>query len=203
MALTPDFATHYYLSDRDPFLNLTELPDVELASVLLDLDAKAAAGLSQRRFGSRYMDLRRSTERRLRALFVERGGRPERLSPHYFVLGLSEWFRGLYGENAAEFRLPLGALPFEATSLTYPDSVVAMGLLPEFGITVQPQPYHGQLYRLDELDGLIDHYGLPAQPDQAVYDGYQRRAGEHFIEIQLWSDAPLGISEQNYGIGRS
>ncbi len=58
MAGAPDFITHYYLPDRRPFMNLSDLDDGELASVLSGLDEKAAAGLSQRRFGPRYMPLR-------------------------------------------------------------------------------------------------------------------------------------------------
>lgn len=92
----PDFITHYHSVDRRPFHNLSELAEAGLASVLLGLNITAESGVSERRFGPRYMSLRRATETLLRNRFIERGGEPRRSSPHYFVLGESLWFRGLY-----------------------------------------------------------------------------------------------------------
>jgi hypothetical protein len=101
----PDFITHYHLPDRDPFLNLSDLADESVEEILAGLAAAAEIGSSERRFGPRYMKLRRRTEELLRARFIGVGGRPVRQSPHYFVLGESEWFRGLYHE-AREVRNP-------------------------------------------------------------------------------------------------
>ena len=94
MADVPRFVTHYHLADRAPFLNLSELSDPELTAVLAELDARRQRG-SHRVFGPRYMELRRLTEARLRRLFADAGGAPERTSPHYFVLGASAWYLGL------------------------------------------------------------------------------------------------------------
>ena len=190
MVAVPEFATHYHLRGREPFLNLSDLTDEGVAAVLSELDAVANAGGSQRRFGPRYMALRRTTEQRLRERFIARGGRPQRRSPHYFVLGESDWFKRLY-LDAAEVRVPLDQLPSEVTSFTYPDSVVAMGALSEFGIATVAQPYHGTVFRLEELPNVVEAYGLPNDTPPQTYDGYQRRPGEHFIEVQLWSDEPL------------
>jgi hypothetical protein len=186
----PRFATHYHLPDRAPFLNLSELGEDELASVLAGLESVASTRRSARRFGPRYMALRRATEHVLRDRFIAAGGKPVRYSPHYFVLGESEWFRGLYG-HAGEIRIALGDLPAEATSCTYPDSVTSMGLLEHFGFPTFPQPYHGQVFRLEELAAVIDRYGLPGTPRPDTYEGHQRQSFEHYIEIQLWTDDPL------------
>jgi hypothetical protein len=82
----PAFVTHYYVPGRPPFLSLSELSDAEASPVLDELAAASRRGGSSRRFGPRYLTLRRATERKLRRMFRERGGQPVREYPHYFVL---------------------------------------------------------------------------------------------------------------------
>lgn len=192
MAAVPDFITHYYRPDRRPFMNLSDLDEHQLATVLADLQHNEASGLSHRRFGPQYMRLRRATEQLLRDRFIERGGRPSRHSPHYFVLGESPWFRGLY-EDAAEIRLALAALPSDQVSVTYPDSVTSMGLLAQFGIELPLRAHHGTVFRVEELDDVITRYGLPNGPKPDSYDGHQSEEFEHYIEVQVWSDDVAGI----------
>lgn len=181
MVSVPDEVRHYWRRARGPFLNLSDLSDVELADVMEHLMSGHATGLHRRAFGRRYMELRRRTEARMRRLFIEAGGRPERESPHYFVLGESRWFAGL-ADDMEEVVLPLAALPDEATSITYPDSFTAMGLV--------PQPYHERVFRLSDLEALVEQYGLPADPMDG-YEGYEQRPFEMYIEVQLWSDEPV------------
>jgi hypothetical protein len=191
--LIPDFVTHYHLRSRSPFLNLSDLPPGRLEEVLGDLNRERTDGVSARVFGRRYMDLRRRTEALLRTLFVEAGGRPERATPHYFVLGASSWFEGLAPEMAA-LVVRLADLPTELTSLTRPDSFTSMGLGPDYGLPQEDRPYHGRVFRLEDLAGLVSTYGLPS--DEETYDDYHLRPFEKYIEVQLWSDRPLAA----YGI---
>jgi len=171
---------------------LSDLAGPSLETVLFDLECERQAGLCARVFGRRYMELRRGTEELLRSGFIEAGGRPERTAPHYFVLGTSPWFGGL-ARDMDRVVLPLAALPTDVASVTYPDSVTAMALGPAYGLPHEPRPYHGRVYRLEELPGLIGSYGLPtdvaAGPDD--YEGYHHRPFEKYIEVQLWSDRPL------------
>jgi hypothetical protein len=115
--------THYYLADKRPFLNLSDLSDAELESVMSDLEWRRAHAGLRRVFGRRYMELRRHTETKLRRLFVDAGGRPERTAPHYFVLGSSAWYRGL-APHTREVAIPLSELPADVTSLTYGPNVL-------------------------------------------------------------------------------
>jgi hypothetical protein len=188
--VAPSYATHYFFGARLPFQNLSELGRDDLERVLCELDATRRAGAHRRVFGPRYMRLRRLTERRLYDLFVEQGGRPERHTPHYFVLGSSRWYQGL-ASDMREVRLPLSSLPDDATSFTYPDSFTAMGFGPQFGLPYEPRPYHGRVFQLRELDSIVEKYGLPVDELDSPYDGYEKRPFEKYVELQLWTDAPI------------
>jgi hypothetical protein len=183
--------THYHLAGRRPFLTLSELGDAELAAVLTDLRGLRQAGKQHRPFGSRYMDLRRRTETRLRELFTAAGGRPERPTPHYFVLGDSPWYEGL-AEKMEHVQLPLSVLPHGQTSITCPDSFTAMGFGTQFGLGQQPQPYHRRVFLLDELPGLIEQFAAPDPSWDGQYQKWTTWPADAYIEVQLWSDKPIG-----------
>ncbi len=190
MSATPTFVTHYHLADKPPFLNLSDIAGDEREKVIEELAERRAAGQSRRVFGPRYMNLRRLTEARLHELFVGAGGHPERTAPHYFVLGTCRWFREL-AASSCEVILPLSVLPSAATSFTYPDSFTAMGYGPLFGLPDESRPYHGTVFRLEQLDDVVRTYGLPDDSPDATYAGYQNRPFEKYIEVQLWSDQPI------------
>jgi hypothetical protein len=185
----PDEVRHYWRRSRRPFLNLSDLDQVAVDAVVAEQMTERASGGHLRAFGSRYMDLRRATEAKMRQLFIDAGGRPQRRAPHYFVLGESRWFKGL-ATDMEELVLPLASLPEEVSSFTYPDSFTAMGLVADYGLPHVPKPYHGQVFRLSELERVLDEYGLPAD-HEAGYEGYERRQFEMYVEVQLWSDAPV------------
>ncbi len=195
----PSVAVHYHRADRPAFSNLSDLSDDDLGPVIDCLMADHLAGRSKRVFGRRYMDLRRRTEAELRRLFIEIGGSPDRPAPHYFTLGPSEWFRGLCDDMVA-VPIDLADLPADQTTFTYPDSFTAMGLAPEYGLPYEPKPYHRCVHRLDELEAVINRFGLPEPPVEA-HEGYERRPFEAYIEIQLWADDPI-LSLQGTAGGR-
>jgi hypothetical protein len=186
----PGFVTHYHLAGRRPFLSLSELDDVQLAAVLADLRALRQAGQQHRPFGPRYMELRRRTEVRLRELFVAAGGRPERPVPHYFVLGDSSWYQGL-AESMECVRLPLSSLSPGQTSITYPDSFTAVGPGIRPGIGQKPRPYHGRVFLLEELPGLVEQFGIPEPHWNGQYQTWTTWPAEAYIEVQLWTDEPI------------
>ncbi len=188
----PDFVTHYHSRIDRPFLNLCDLQLNDLDEVLAKLKQRKADDPNYKRvFGKRYMDFRRKTETKLRHLFEERGGKPERQSPHYFVLGACPWFSELY-PDAETVQLDWRTLPRETTSFTYPDSFVSMRLGPNFGLPPEPlQPYHEHVFFMDELADTVAVHGLPDGSADEDYDGYHHRKFEKYIEVQLWSDGPV------------
>jgi hypothetical protein len=189
----PDFVTHYYVPDRPPFLNLSELTEPQWDAKRHLLDAERTEGRSSRVFGRRYLELRLATEAKLRDLFVSAGGEPEREAPHYFVLGSSKWFRGL-ARDMQQVVIPLAALPDRATSMTIPDSVTAMGLGGDFGIFVEQMPHHNRVFRTSEFVDAVRTFGIP-EDRPGKYSGYQHRSFELYAEVQVWSDSVLEYAE--------
>jgi hypothetical protein len=184
------YVTHYYIEDRGPFRNLSDLDAETCVQVISELRSERMAGRQHRLFGRTYMQMRRRDEDRMRDLFREAGGRPERLAPHYFVLGRSPWFRGL-AADMRELRIPLDELPPLQTTVTYPDSFTAMGVAAEFGPPYEARPYHGRVYRLDELPALVERFGVPDPPADEDYDRYAQRSMEKYIEVQARTDSAV------------
>jgi hypothetical protein len=185
----PDVVTHYHLPGRRQFLNLSDLEGPELSGVLAELEGLRRRGQQHRSFGWRYVGLRRQTETRLRELFIARGGKPRRMSPHYFVLGASAWFEGL-APRMQRVELAVAELPDSQTSVTYPDSFVAMEAGRELGITRSRRPYHGKVFLLSELPDLIETYGIPS-PSWDGDRAWRNWPEETLIEVQLWVDEPI------------
>ena len=182
----PGFVTHYHLADRSPFLNLSDLEEVELERVRSGLQGLREHG-HKRPFGRKYIEFRRLTEGRLRDLFAAAGGMPERNAPHYFVLGRCEWFRKL-APGTEEVVLSLDELPSAATSFTYSDSFEAMGFGERFGLPRgEAQPHHDRVYRMEDLESVIGEFGMPG----VEYDKFWDEHVERFVEVQLWSDGPV------------
>lgn len=190
--------THYHSRSDRPFQNLSDLEPDKLTEVLDRLKQRKAGNPDFKRvFGGRYMDFRRRTEDKLRDLFEARGGKPERRSPHYFVLGECAWFSGLYPDPEV-VTLDWRVLAREVASFTYPDSFVSMRLGPEYGLPPDPlKPYHERVFFLDELADVVAEHGLPDGSADEQYEGYEKREFEKYIEVQVWSDSPVAAILKN------
>lgn len=172
----PDFLTHYYDVARGPFRSLTALAPDEADRIQAQLCADGSGFASQR--APDYLAIRRELEARIRALFVARGGQPQRATPHYWIVGACDWVLGWYEQGAA-VQLPLAGLDPAWISLTYGDSFPAM----RYG---DGKPWRGQVFTLAELPELVALFGLPQDWNPDGSSGPDR-----YIEAQVWSDAPL------------
>jgi len=85
--MIPDFITHYYLPDKKPFLNLSDLSKEEMDPIVKELNRRADEGKIHRGFPNWYFPQRKEAEKNLRKAFIEKGGNPKRKAPHYFTLG--------------------------------------------------------------------------------------------------------------------
>lgn len=188
---TPRFVTHYHPTEDPPFRNLSEVPKPERDKVISMLAERRQNPSFHRVFGAKYISLRLATEEKLRSLLLAAGGRPERKAPHYFVLGSSKWFEGLYPSTKSVV-LPLDELDGLTTSISFPDSFTAMRLGETYGLPVEPlKPYHEKIYLLSQLSELIGEYGIPEDSSNPDYSNYAQEPFEKYIEVQVWSDVPV------------
>jgi hypothetical protein len=67
-----------------------------------------------------------------------------------------------------------------------------MGFGARFGLGQQPRPYHGRVFLLDDLPGLMEQFGVPAPSCDGGYQTWTAWPAEAYIEVQLWSDEPIG-----------
>jgi len=170
---------HYYERARGPLKNLSDL-EPEAAQRLLDgIRAENRVFAAHRYDG--YLARRRELEHLARNLFLEKGGRPLREAPHYFVVERCEWLETWY-QDAAWIALPVDALPEGAVSFTYGD------MFPTFSPRVQDgREYRNKVYTLREIRALIDRYGLPQRWNPSGASGPER-----YVEAQVWWDPPAG-----------
>ena len=167
----PDFLCHYYEAADGPLRNLSDLPELEAQSVMERIRDQTGRFASQRR--DDYLVVRRGLEDRVRALFIEKGGKPQRLRPHYFVLGECSWLLSWY-PHGRELRLPLATFSQKSVSFTYGDTFPAMRFRDE-------KPYRGQVYTLAELPALVEQFGLPQ-----VWNADGTKGPDRYIEAQVW-----------------
>jgi len=178
--MIPNFITHYHLSDRDPFLSLSDLDsDIEHPVFTEMLNKHKEDAAYRRRYGKKYLKMRKDSETKLRGLFEARGGKPKRRYPLYFVLGESKWFRSL-NEKHTEVRIPISELSADTTSITFPDSFMAMHS--------KDKPYHEKVYLLSELGEVVRLYGLPNVQVPKSYEKYWEGDFEIYIEVQIWDN---------------
>ncbi len=180
MTEIPNFITHYCLPDRQPFLTLSDLTIDEEEAVFEKIrDRHKHDSGYRRRYGADYLSKRQKIESKLRYLFIDRGGKPVRKHPFYFVLGQSTWFENLNKDHLS-LQVEIDRLSPETTSFTFPDSYVSLSRC--------DQPYHGQVFLLHELEHVVSRYGLPEDKIPLSYQRYWEGDFEKYIEFQIWED---------------
>jgi hypothetical protein len=176
---------HYYERQNGPFLSLSDLPDDE-AQRIQDALKEDGNIYSRRDSDGRYMFYRRMIESRIRSIFVQKGGRPVRLTPHYFIIGECDYCRTWYKEPRF-VRIPLEEVDLDTVSFTYGDSFPTFD--PTHGDTSE---YRQNAYTYNEITEIVRKYGWPRSTsrDEDVPYWVPR-----YVEAQLWSDVPLNKCE--------
>ena len=172
----PDFLTHYYEASIGPYVNLSDLPLDKAEAYLEQIRLTGKTFASQR--PSDYLTIRRELEDQVRALFVQKGGRPKRKRPHYMILGKSPWLLDWY-QQGKELRIPIENFSAKIISFTYGDTFPAMRYQDD-------KPYRGKVFLLEELPQIVLQFGLPQKWNPDGHYGPDR-----YIEAQIWDDEPL------------
>jgi len=185
------FLYHYFEKGTLPFRTLASLPFTEAKEVMLtELLNKAMIADLNPAWVDRFLQLRYDRDKTLRAKFVAIGGKPERAAPVYFTLGPNAGMRTWF-EHPDYVQIPVEAFDPGTVSYTYGDSFAIFDPALDTG-----EAWWGNVYRYEEILGLIAQYGFPEDP---AYDMLHRvfpkdRHINHylkFVEAHVWSDAVL------------
>jgi hypothetical protein len=172
----PENIIHYYEASKGPFRSLSDMSLVEAESILQLIRQEGIVFASKRNLD--YLGIRKALEERMHELFIEKGGQPKRLRPHYFILGSCDWVKSWYREGR-EVTIPLRSIDPRVISFTYGDSFPAMRYR-------DGKPYRGQVYVVEELPEVIKQYGIPQ-----VWNREGKFGPERYIEAQVWDDEPV------------
>lgn len=177
----PDFLTHYY---RDvPFHTLSDLQDEQVTQTLQEISRQRE--LDFRLTRDEYLPRRRVIEAEMRAQFMQRGGKPARQAPHYAILGTFSLYES--DPHWRSVAVPLNEVPSDVLSFTFTDSFFAFSDRNLRGVAIPPRPYHRCVYRLEDLPGLNEEFGLPGERWRTEPD----RVFDVYVEAQIWDDAAV------------
>ena len=175
----PQKIYHYYEKKIGPFINLSDLPLEKANMIMDDIRQKGDSFVAQRT--PDYLVKRFMLKDKARELFISKGGKPERLRPHYLTLGscMNE-FKTLWFKECKELEIPLSAISSGAVSFTYGDLFPCM-------YAPDNKPWRRQVYTLEEIESVVEKYGLPQEWNPDGKQGIVR-----YIEAQLWIDVENG-----------
>lgn len=178
---------HYFERNFGPFRPLTALPMEEARRTLLE---QRAAG----HFGNPDIEgfLRKRYERdaKLREVFLAHGGKPDRVSPIYMMLGEHKQWESAYDEPAV-IQIPLEEFDRLTVSFTYGDSFAIFDPA-LFG----NEEYWNRLYFVEEILDVITRYGFPPYVEYDFKRGIypkDKNINHHlkYVEAHVWSDEVL------------
>ena len=172
------FLYHYFEKSKGSLLSLSALPQNEADSIQNRLVLENKTFAAQR--NERYLPRRKELEQIVHKLFVEKGGKPEKDTPHYFVIGECPWLATWY-EQADYIKIPIKEFDLQTVSFTYGDT------FPTFSPSVTDgMEYRNTVYTYEEALMLIEKYGMPQDKwDNPVF------AQPCYVEAQVWSDEPV------------
>ena len=108
---------HYFEASSGPLKNLSALDLRESCGILKKMKEDATGLFAAHRFDG-YMDRRIELEGIIRTLFKEKGGKPEKSYPHYFVVEECPWFEEWYNETS-RISKSIGDFKIDTVSFTY------------------------------------------------------------------------------------
>ena len=120
---------------------------------------------------------RRYYEEILKREFIKKGGKVEKNSPNYMIIGESKWLESWY-INPSHIEIDIDNLDKDYISFTYGDSH------PTFSDKIKDQKeYRKKVYTYDEILKIIEKYGLPQN-----WNSNGEFGPERYIEVHIWTD---------------
>jgi hypothetical protein len=180
-----DYIRHYYLHDKKPFLNLSDLQEDEMDYIVKKLNHRKESGDMHRGYPDWYFPQRKEAEFNLREAFINKGGNPERKSPHYFSLGRSLGYEWIYKHNFKSIDIQIESISSEIY-FSIGDTLwtFAKSYNPE--VEFENKWYQGKLYNYKETIQIIEELGVDLLCTESI--------NQHkifCIEAFIWSDREL------------
>jgi hypothetical protein len=173
---------HYFEKGKVPFLTLSDLPD-DIARKTQDALKRNGNVYTRRDHDGKYIASRRIVEDRVRLAFIDKGGKPVRQVPIYFILGESESRNHIahkeWHDNQEYIEIPIIDFDMDTVSFTYGDSFVENH--PEHR---DQSKYHETVYTYREILEKIKEKGWP----QDLLSEDSPWFAPVYIEAQVWSD---------------
>ena len=186
-----DFLIHFYKKGSKPFQSLSALPEEQAHVIMKGLYIEGSVFWERFRDPQSYLSFRKQVEKKLRNDFLRKGGRPKDDYPIYLVLGRPKWTEiSADAKTIAttdEISVPMSILSTVDVSFTYPDSMVSAIMAAEKNPDYYEPDYHGKVFTLKQIVGIIEQNGLPGE-------GWQTRMPTHYahyIEAQVWNQQLL------------
>ena len=182
-----DYLIHFYKKGSKPFRSLSRLPDSAAIQIMSELYVDGAVFWERFKDPLGYLRIRRQVEKNLREGFVQKGGKPKDEYPVYLMLGRPKWTvdagDAVSIETTEEIKVPLRLLPDDQVSFTYPDSMVSAFILEERNFAYFEPEHHGKVFRLREIEAIIEKKGLPGEG----WETLMPRHLAHYVEAQVWN----------------
>lgn len=190
----PEVITHYYLPDKSPFLNLSDLSEEARRPILEDLEKRRVAGEMKRYFPDWYFAQRKEAESNLLEACIAKGRTPKRTAPHYFTLGRSQGIEMGYNNNFKMIQLPVALLQKELL-FSIGDTLWTFSKSYTEQVTWENEWYHGQLYTYDEAKAVLIELGLDIENAESL-----KKHRVPCVEALIWSDEILNKALQTEGL---
>ncbi len=179
---------HYYHRDDKPFQTLSSLGKDEALSVISNLGDRTGAVYRRFRNPQNYLQQRQETENWVRQEFIRKGGQPVSDYPQYFAVERAIWIEEGFNGQSNTIQMQLSSFRPEQVSFTYPDSMISYWLRGQTGKEFHHPEYHGRVFTLDEIRGIIAKFGIPGEE----WRTNEVRKYDLFIEAQVWDYLPIG-----------
>ena len=178
-----NFLTHYFEADKGPFLNICDLSDEQIESIVA-AEKDAETPFNRFALGREFFKLRRAADDLLIQKYTEKFGRRPKIRPYFAVLGSFDRTMGMYRDGRS-IQISISLLSSDHVTFMYPDHfhlVWIKGLfLPETPYCYQP--FHDLLFTYAELPEAMRTYNLDARIEEAKRRDMWTCS---YIEAHIW-----------------
>lgn len=183
--MTIEHLVHYYLPNKVPFQNLSDLSLKERKIVSTELNDRAEKGLMKRTFPNWYFEQRKEAEGNLKKEAIRLGEKPQRDSPHYFSLGQSLGMEFMYNNDFRALVVPVKDIKSNIY-FSIGDTLWTFAENKNSDQKWKNKWYQGQLYNYEEALEIINKIKLDLKSSKSL-----NRNQVFHIEALIWSDEEI------------